>query len=97
VFTSGMDLSMAPQTQRNEVGLGIASALAAKFLVMDFQVRHRSTGLASPSVASQYLLPQSFIRAAIEPQAWIFRPQFAHAASSLFKVFIKASFCSAGN
>jgi hypothetical protein len=39
--------------------------MAAEFLVVHLKVRHRATGLTSPSVATQDLLAQTFVRQAI--------------------------------
>ena len=68
-FTCSMDLSVTPCTQRNQVPLRIVSARAAKLSMMHFQVRHGSAALASPTIPSQHLLPKSFVRDWIKPQA----------------------------
>jgi hypothetical protein len=50
--------SVASTAKRNQVQLGELSAgVAAEFLVMDFQIRHRAAGLTAPAVTMQNLLP----------------------------------------
>jgi hypothetical protein len=47
--------------QRDQVLFGIVAGMAAKLFVVDFQVRHRAARLTPPAVATQDLLPQSFV------------------------------------
>ena len=53
---SGVNACVARSAKRNEVLLGVIAGLAAKFLVVDFQVRHRAAQLTPPAVAPQNLL-----------------------------------------
>lgn len=60
--------------------LGIFARVAAKLLMVDLQVRHRSTQLTAPSVAPQDLLPQGVIGQGIESQrrpVWTRRRQIS--------------------
>ena len=50
-----MHKGMASSTQRDQVLLGIIAALAAKFLVVNLQIRSGPTTLALPAVTAQYL------------------------------------------
>jgi len=50
-----MHKGMAPSTQRDQVLLGIITALAAKFRVVNLQIRSGPTALALPAVTAQYL------------------------------------------
>jgi hypothetical protein len=47
---------VASNAHRYQVLLGIIAGVAAKLFVVDLQIRHRATGLASPAVAAQDLL-----------------------------------------
>jgi hypothetical protein len=47
---------MAIKTQRDEIPFLIPTGVAAKLLVMDFEICHGTAQLASPAIASQYLL-----------------------------------------
>jgi len=51
-------LFMACSAEGDQVWFGVIAALAAKWLVVDFQFRHRAAELASPSVTPQHALPQ---------------------------------------
>ena len=61
--------AVAGTAKCNQVLLDILPRQAAKFLVVDFQVRHRSTGLASPSIPPQHALPQLVVLFRVESQA----------------------------
>jgi hypothetical protein len=67
----------------HQVLLGVVARVAAKFLVMDFQVRHRAARLTSPAVAAQDTLPEGFVRHRTQPQALRFGANRAHDAFSL--------------
>jgi hypothetical protein len=56
-----MCFGVACGAERDEVLLGIVTRVAAKFFVVNFQVRHRPTQLASPAIATQHLLPQALV------------------------------------
>jgi hypothetical protein len=53
--------SVAIRTERNEIGFGIFSAVTSELLMMNFQIRHRTTRLASPGVSAEYPLALSFV------------------------------------
>ncbi len=63
-----MRLRVACCTQRDQVQLGIFAGLAAKLLMVRFQVRHGATRLTPPAVATQDLLAQTFVRQGVEPR-----------------------------
>ena len=46
---------------RDEIQFRIFPAVAAKLLVVDFQIRHRATGLTPPAIATKNLPPKSFV------------------------------------
>ncbi len=48
---------MAGRAQRDEVQFRIFAAVAAKFLVVHFQIPHRPTPLTAPAITSQHLKP----------------------------------------
>jgi hypothetical protein len=60
---------MAPCAQRDQVFLGVGSRMAAELPVVHVKIRHRATGLTPPSIATQDLLAQTFVRQGIQPQA----------------------------
>jgi hypothetical protein len=64
-----MGSGVARSAECNKVALGIIAVVAAKLLVVDFQVRHRTARLTSPAIATQYLLPQVLVRHRIKPDA----------------------------
>ena len=67
-----MHSAVAGTAKSNQVLLDILPRQAAEFLVVDFQIRHGSTGLASPSITPQHALPQLVILFRVETQAWRF-------------------------
>ena len=54
-------------TERYEIQLGIFARMAAKFLMVNLQVRHRAARLTPPAIAVKYPLPEIFVRYWIEP------------------------------
>ena len=64
-----MHTAVAGTAKCNQVLLDILPGAAAKFLVVDFQVRHGATALASPSVTPQHALPQLLVLFRVESQA----------------------------
>ena len=64
-----MRLTVACCTQRDQVQLRIFAGLAAKLLMVDFQLRHRAAGLTPPAVATQNLLAQTFVRRGVQSKA----------------------------
>ncbi len=53
----------------DQVFFRIIAGVAAKLLVVNFQVRHRAADLTSPAVAAKDLLPQISRTNRIQPQA----------------------------
>jgi hypothetical protein len=52
---------VAPGAERNQVLFGVVAGVAAKLFVVDFEVRHRAAELTTPAVATQHLLPETFV------------------------------------
>jgi len=67
---------MAIKTQRDEIPFLIPTGVAAKLLVMDFEICHGTTQLASPAIAPQYLLAKF-------PVAFLFEPDWRPFANNL--------------
>jgi hypothetical protein len=63
---AAVDGRMTRRAEGNQVWLGVPTSVAPKLLVVDFQIRHRSTALTSPAIAMQHLLPQLFVRGGIK-------------------------------
>jgi hypothetical protein len=74
---------MTRRTQRNQVLFRIIAGMAAKFLMVDFQVRHASAGLTSPAITAQHLVPQSFECFSVESNATVFGGSSIHETFSL--------------
>ena len=51
-----VQFSVALLTERDKVQLGVISRMAAEFLVVKLQARHRPAKLTSPTVSAQHLL-----------------------------------------
>jgi len=68
-----VQFSVALLAERDKVQFRVISRMAAKFLVVNFQVRHRAARLTPPPVATQHLLPEPLIGRSIESQAREFR------------------------
>jgi hypothetical protein len=66
---AAMHSGVACRAQRDQVGLGVGSRMAAELPVMHLKIRHRATELTPPAVATQDLLAQIFVRRGIQPQA----------------------------
>jgi len=64
-----MSPGVALATERDEIQLGIFARMAAKFLMVNLQVRHRAARLTPPTIAMQHLLPQILVGHRIQPQA----------------------------
>jgi hypothetical protein len=74
---------MASGTQSDQVFFEIISALTAKLLVMNLQIRFASAALTSPAITAPHLLPQSFVQLRIKPQARLFGYYPVHEACSV--------------
>ena len=61
-FSSPMSPGVTLATERDEIQLGIFARMAAKFLMVNLQVRHRAARLTPPAIAPQNLLPQTVVR-----------------------------------
>jgi hypothetical protein len=81
--------------ERNQVCVRILAALAAKYLVVDLQIRRSPTTLAFPTITPQHLLPESFVQLRIEAQARAFGKNSVHEAFAVTSCR-KASRCSPG-
>jgi hypothetical protein len=51
-----MDAGMTVRAKRDQILFGIVAGVAAKLVVMDFEVRHGAAVLTAPAIATQYLL-----------------------------------------
>lgn len=60
---------MACGAERDEVCVRVVTRTAGGLRVVYLKIRHRSTPLTSPSVATQDLLPQPLVGNRIQPQA----------------------------
>ena len=58
---SAMDTGMALRAERFKLLFGVVARVAAKLLVVDFQVRHRAAQLTPPAIETQDLLPKALI------------------------------------
>ena len=86
---------MASGTQGDQVLFGIIAALAAKFLVVNLKIRPGAATLASPAIATKYLLPEPFVQLGIKPQARLLGSNPVHEAFSVTSCR-KACRCSPG-
>jgi hypothetical protein len=68
---SGFSVSrrMTNAAEGDQVLFSIVTRMAAKFLVVDFQVRHGAARLTSPAIATQDLLAKIVVRHRIQPQS----------------------------
>ena len=64
-----VQFSVALLAERDKVQFRVLSRMAADFLVVNLQVRHRAARLTPPAIATQDLLPEPFIGRRIESQA----------------------------
>ena len=78
-----MNKCVASGAERDQILLGITSAATSDFRVVNFQIRSRSTGLASPTIASEHLQTKLFVRFRIKPQTGLFRENSIHEAFSV--------------
>jgi len=69
-----VSLPMACSAHCDEVHFGVISQATAKFLVVNFQVQHRTARLTTPAIATQHMLPEPLIGRSIESQAREFWP-----------------------
>ena len=90
-----VNVFMAVGAEGNQILFRIVAALAAKLLVVNLQVRPGSARLASPAVAAQNLLSESFVPLGIKPQARLFGSNPVHEAFSVTSCR-KACRCSPG-
>ena len=64
---------MARSAKSNQVLLGIFSTVTAKILMVNFEIGHCTTELASPTITAKNLVPQMLVQLAIKPGARLFR------------------------
>ena len=65
-----VNLSMAFRAESDQIVLGIMPSLAAKLFVVNFEIRHRATRLASPAITAEDFVPKLFVPFGIQPQTW---------------------------
>jgi len=80
---SAMNLGVALCAERDQILLGILPRVAAKLFVVNLKVGHRAARLTPPTVATENLLPKSFVQHRIRAQATEFRSNRVHDAISL--------------
>ena len=68
-----MNLRVAASAQRNEIVFRVLAGLAAKLLVMDLKIPHRTTRLAAPTITRQNMLPQLAACLLVKPYGALFR------------------------
>jgi hypothetical protein len=56
-----MSAGVTLATEGDEIQLGIFARMAAKFLVVNLQVRHRAARLTPPAITMQHLLSQPLV------------------------------------
>ena len=65
---AAMYSGVACRAQRNQVFFCVFARMAAEFLVVHLQIRHRATGLTPPAVPTQDLLTQTSVRQGVQPR-----------------------------
>lgn len=61
---------MARRAEGDQVCFRILAGVATKLFVVNLKIRHRTARLTPPAIATQHLLPQTFVRHRIQPQAF---------------------------
>ena len=92
---AAMHSGVACRAQRDQVVFRIIAGVTPKRFVMDLQVRHRATQLTPPSIATQYLLAQTFVRQGVQPRGSGFGTNHSQDAFSR-RFSRKACCCSPG-
>jgi hypothetical protein len=62
-----MYLFMASSAEGDQVRFGVITRMAAKFLVVNLQIRSRAARLAAPAVTAQNSLPELMVLFGIKP------------------------------
>jgi len=65
-------LFMACSTEGDQVRFGVITRMAAKFFVVNLQIRSGAARLASPAVTTQNFLPELMVVFGIKPQSLLF-------------------------
>ena len=78
-----MHAGVASSTQGNQILARIITEVAAKLFVVDLKVGHCAAGLASPAIAPEHLITESFVLPGVEPNACAFRTHSIHEAFSI--------------
>ncbi len=68
VGSAAMRSGVTCRAERNQVLLGVGSRMAAELPVVHFKIRHRATRLTPPTIATQDLLAQTFVRQRVQPR-----------------------------
>src|SRR5260370_30111978 len=79
---TAMHSDVACRAQRDQVGLGVGSRMAAELPMVHLKIRHRATGLTPPAVATQNLLAQLFVRQRVQTRGSGFGANRSHDAFS---------------
>ena len=86
---------MTVGAQRNEVVFLVFARMAAKLLMMNFEISHRTAELASPAIPSQHLFTEFGIVIYSEPKRSRFYAGLIHGAGA-FTIAANACCCSPG-
>ena len=73
-----MHSAVAGTAKCNQVLLDILPGEAAKFFVVNFQVRHRAAQLTAPAIAPQYLFAEILITFLVKPDRRLLRRSYTH-------------------
>jgi hypothetical protein len=79
-FLGVVDGGVTPGTKRNQVLLTIIAGMTAKFLVVNFKIRHGAARLAFPAVAAEYLVAELLVQREIKPDGRTFWSDPVHDA-----------------
>ena len=74
---------MASGAQGNQVLFGIIAALAAKFLMVNFKIRHHTARLASPAIAAKNLIAKLVVQFTVQAEARVLWSRTIHEAFSV--------------
>jgi len=69
---------MTAVAERDQIGIVIGTGVAAKSLVMDFEVGHRPAELTAPAIPAQHSLAQFAVLGTLESDQRSFREILIH-------------------
>ncbi|HSZ01580.1 MAG TPA: hypothetical protein VK788_18925 [Terriglobales bacterium] len=74
---------MASRAEGNQIPLGIVPGLAAKQRVVNLEVGHRATRLASPAVPAEHLIAKVIVQFRIQAQTSALWSEVVHEVFSV--------------